>query len=112
MFAQEDVGAHRKVVVWLCRMVKTKRIKRNWGEEDLKILIWIVSKYCDYKGILDIEKDMVRVISRRAKKIGGLWPRSSLESQQRPVCLSGSASKKSPSQPTTGNPENPNFSLN
>lgn len=59
----------------LCRMVKTKRIKRNWGEEDLKILIWIVSKYCDYKGILDIEKDMVRVISCRVKKIGGLWHR-------------------------------------
>lgn len=112
MPAEEDGGAHREVLIWLCRMVKTKRIKRNWGEEDLKILIWIVSKYCDYKGILDIEKDMVRVISCRVKKTGGLWPRSSLESQQRPACSSGSASKKSPSPPTTGNPESPNSSRN
>lgn len=39
-------------------MLKTKKLKRNWGEEDLKILIWIVSKYCDYKGIQDIDKDL------------------------------------------------------
>jgi hypothetical protein len=31
-------------------MIKTKRIKRNWGEEDIKILIWIISKYSDLKG--------------------------------------------------------------
>jgi hypothetical protein len=35
-------------------MLKTKKLKRNWGEEDLKILIWVVSKYTDLKGIVDL----------------------------------------------------------
>ena len=42
-------------------MLKTKRLKRNWGEEDLKILVWVVSKYADQQGLTDLEKDMVRV---------------------------------------------------
>jgi hypothetical protein len=40
-------------------MIKTKRIKRNWGEEDIKILLWIISKYCDWKGYNNIEKELV-----------------------------------------------------
>ena len=40
-------------------MIKTKRIKRNWGEEDLKILIWIVSKYSDLKNYTDLERNLV-----------------------------------------------------
>lgn len=40
-------------------MLKTKRLKRNWGEEDLKILIWVVSKYADLRGMTDLEKDIV-----------------------------------------------------
>jgi len=32
-------------------MFKTKKIKKNWGEEDLKILIWVISKYCELKQI-------------------------------------------------------------
>ena len=40
-------------------MIKTKRIKRNWGEEDIKILLWIVSKYCDWKAYNNIEKQLV-----------------------------------------------------
>lgn len=39
-------------------MVKTRRIKRNWGQEDLKILVWIVSKYCDLHHYSDLEKDI------------------------------------------------------
>ena len=42
-------------------MFKTRRIKRNWGQEDLKILIWIISKYCDWKGYQDLEKDIVNI---------------------------------------------------
>jgi hypothetical protein len=42
-------------------MLKTKRLKRNWGEEDLKILVWVVSKYADLKGLRDLEKDIVLV---------------------------------------------------
>jgi hypothetical protein len=35
-------------------MLKTKKLKRNWGEEDLKILIWVISKYCDLHGYFDL----------------------------------------------------------
>jgi len=40
--------------------MKNKRIKRNWGDEDLYILIWIISKYCDYKNLENLEKDIVK----------------------------------------------------
>jgi hypothetical protein len=42
------------------RMIKNKRIKKNWSEEDVKILIWVVSKYCDFKDIDYIEKELVQ----------------------------------------------------
>jgi hypothetical protein len=42
-----------------CRMIKNKRIKKNWSEEDIKILTWVVSKYADLKGFYNIEKDLV-----------------------------------------------------
>jgi len=35
-------------------MIKNKRIKKNWSEEDVEILVWIVSKYCDWKCFTDI----------------------------------------------------------
>jgi hypothetical protein len=35
-------------------MLKTKRIKRNWGEEDLALLIWIISKYSDLHNYTDL----------------------------------------------------------
>jgi len=44
-------------------MIKTKRIKRNWGEEDIKILLWIISKYCDWKSYNNIEKELVTFIN-------------------------------------------------
>ena len=40
-------------------MVKNKRIKKNWSEEDVKILTWIVSKYADSKQINYVERDLV-----------------------------------------------------
>ena len=40
-------------------MIKNKRIKKNWSEEDVLILIWIVSKYADSKFIDYIERDLV-----------------------------------------------------
>lgn len=42
-------------------MMKNKRIKKNWSEEDVQILIWIISKYCDQKGYRDIEKQLVLI---------------------------------------------------
>jgi hypothetical protein len=35
-------------------MIKNKRIKKNWSEEDVKILIWIISKYADINEYLDV----------------------------------------------------------
>lgn len=39
-------------------MIKNKRIKKNWSEEDVQILIWVVSKYADKKHFQDVEKDV------------------------------------------------------
>lgn len=36
------------------KMIKNKRIKKNWSEEDVQILIWVISKYADKKGFEDI----------------------------------------------------------
>ena len=41
------------------RMIKNKRIKKNWSEEDVKILIWLISKYADINAYQDVERDMV-----------------------------------------------------
>lgn len=35
------------------KMLKNKKIKKNWSEEDIKILVWVVSKYCDKQGVQD-----------------------------------------------------------
>ena len=40
-------------------MIKNKRIKKNWSEEDVLIFIWVVSKYSDYKGADNVERDLV-----------------------------------------------------
>jgi len=39
------------------KMLKNKRIKKNWSEEDIKILVWVLSKYADLHAIVDIEAD-------------------------------------------------------
>ncbi len=41
------------------RMIKNKRIKKNWSEEDVKILIWLISKYADIYAYQDVERDIV-----------------------------------------------------
>lgn len=40
-------------------MIKNKRIKKNWSEEDVKILIWLISKYADINAYQDVERDIV-----------------------------------------------------
>jgi len=52
------------------RMIKSKRIKRNWGEDDLKILTWIVSKFSDRKNYTDLERDIVSDPLSRRTMIG------------------------------------------
>lgn len=34
-------------------MRKTRKIKKNWGEDDLKILVWVVAKYCEQRDLAD-----------------------------------------------------------
>lgn len=43
-------------------MIKNKKIKRNWGLEDISILLWVISKYADHVGIRNIEKDLVTLV--------------------------------------------------
>jgi hypothetical protein len=43
-------------------MIKNKRIKKNWSEEDVKILIWLISKYADTNNYHDVERDIVKTI--------------------------------------------------
>ncbi len=40
-------------------MIKNKRIKKNWSEQDVKILIWLISKYADINNYEDVERDLV-----------------------------------------------------
>ena len=70
-------------------MIKNKRIKKNWSEEDVQILIWVISKYADKKGFEDIEKDMVFLLLYSTQKTGKPLLRSSLESLASLACLSG-----------------------
>lgn len=42
-------------------MIKNKRIKKNWSEEDVKILIWLISKYADINHYQNVGKDIVRI---------------------------------------------------
>jgi hypothetical protein len=90
-------------------MIKNKRIKKNWSEEDVQILIWVISKYADKKHFEDIEKDIVSDVLFRTLKIGKLLPPSSQGFQDSLACSSGSASKKSTSPPITGVKKNPVF---
>lgn len=39
------------------KMLKNRKIKKNWSDEDLKILVWVVSKYADMHCFVDLEKD-------------------------------------------------------
>jgi uncharacterized membrane protein len=75
-------------------MIKNKRIKKNWSEEDVQILIWVISKYADKKGFEDIEKDLVRLSLIRTLKTGKLLHPLFLVSLASPVCSSGLASRK------------------
>jgi hypothetical protein len=40
------------------KMVKNKKLKKNWSEEDVKILVWVISKYCDKQGIQNADKEL------------------------------------------------------
>ena len=56
------------------RMIKNKRIKKNWSEEDVNILIWVISKYCQFHGFLSIKESLVSYFLFRARQIGRILP--------------------------------------
>lgn len=41
-----NLEANREVPLFLPRMTKTRKLKRNWSVCDLKILIWLICKHC------------------------------------------------------------------
>jgi hypothetical protein len=48
----------RLVTSRIDKMVKNKKIKKNWSEDDVKVLVWVISKYCDRNQIGNIDKEM------------------------------------------------------
>lgn len=40
-------------------MLKNKKVKKNWSEEDVKVLVWVVSKYADSHRLEVVDRDMV-----------------------------------------------------
>ena len=42
-------------------MKRKKRSKKNWGKEDLQILLWVISKYLDFFLIPNINQSLVRI---------------------------------------------------
>jgi len=51
-------------------MMKNKRIKKNWSEEDVQILLWVLSKHADRQEYDDVGKDLVNIRLFRLGKIG------------------------------------------
>jgi hypothetical protein len=70
-------------------MIKNKRIKKNWSEEDVQILIWVISKYADKKGLEDVEKDVVLIHLPSIPKIGKLLHPSSQGLPESLACSNG-----------------------
>ena len=55
-FARDRVKKYREN---LLRIERNRRVKKNWSDEDLKILVWVVAKYCEWKSIRDVYYDIV-----------------------------------------------------
>ena len=76
------------------RMVKNRKIKKNWSNQDLKILVWIVAKYCEKKKIKDVYIGIVIYQLRRKNTIGSLFLWLYLAPHLRCACLNGFHSVK------------------
>lgn len=50
-------------------MIKNNRLKKNWSEEDLQILVWLLSKYME-KNAINSHEMMVTLTLSSPKKIG------------------------------------------
>ena len=52
-----DESVVRMVNSRITKMAKNRKVKKNWSEEDVKILVWAVSKYADSQNFTDLETD-------------------------------------------------------
>ena len=76
-------------------MLKNKKIKKNWSNEDLKVLVWIVGKYCEKRRIKDLNNGIVFSSPyHRRKQTGTTFPLLSRGLVQKCVCLNGYLSKR------------------
>lgn len=48
-------------------MTKNKQKKKNWSHKDLKILVWIIAKYCNWKSIEDVYYGIVSFLLSQNK---------------------------------------------
>jgi Cft2 family RNA processing exonuclease len=72
-----DETVLRMVSSRIDKMLKNRKVKKNWSEEDLKILVWTVSKYADLHCFTDLEKDFtLEDWSNLAQLIPGVTPSS------------------------------------
>ena len=53
-------------------MIRNRKIKRNWNNDDITLLIWAVSKRIEANN-LDNFVNLVTTILFRRKKIGNLY---------------------------------------
>lgn len=58
-------------------MLRNKKIKRNWNNEDITLLVWLVSKLIEIRGLTHFS-ELVQTILFRKRKIGNIFPASSL----------------------------------
>lgn len=52
-----DENVVRMVNNRISKMAKNRKVKKNWSEEDVKILVWAVSKYADSQSFTALETD-------------------------------------------------------
>ena len=54
-----DETVLRMVSCRIDKMLKNRQVKKNWSEEDVKILVWTVSKHADSHCLVDLEHDLL-----------------------------------------------------
>ena len=90
--------------------MKNKKIKKNWSNEDLKVLVWIVGKYCEKNRIRDLNNGIVLLLPYlRRKPIGILFRPWFQVLVQKCVCLNGCPWKKAKSGIKSGKKKNNYF---
>jgi len=82
-------------------MIKNNKIKKNWSEDDLQILVWLMSKYLQTRGI-ESHEAMVDIFLFRRSQIGRQSLQWSLDLLRVVACLSLLVSKNSSFLNTSG----------